>query len=156
MSERIDAVRWVRRTPPWVVVLVGVYAAGLLVGTVTHVSDLVRHGLHPYAWAPDWLNLYWTALAFLDPLAAVLLVAGRPRGLDLACLIVATDLAANFYATYAIQHLDVGSAPGLQRLTVFTLLLLATAPLVRRHLAGTSQAPRRAGRRQAPPAPEDG
>ncbi|MGW0230921.1 hypothetical protein ACWDWO_21640 [Actinopolymorpha singaporensis] len=81
------------------------------------MSDLVRYGLHPYAWAPDWLNVCWTSLAILDPLAAILLVAGRRGGLDLACLIVVTDLTANFYATYGNQHLDLGSAPGLQRLT---------------------------------------
>ncbi|WP_405861340.1 hypothetical protein OG361_38925 [Streptomyces sp. NBC_00090] len=129
------AITWMHRTPRWVVVLVCFVAAGLLfVGTVAHVSDLIRHSLRPYAWAPGWLNLYWTSLAFLDPLAAVLLLRGRRTGIDLACAIMATDLAANWYATHDIQGSTLSAQPGLQRLAAFTLLVLATAPFTRRHL----------------------
>ncbi|MFD7963975.1 hypothetical protein ACFV5J_24550 [Streptomyces zaomyceticus] len=45
------------RTPLWVVIVVCAVAAGLLVGTVTHVTDLLHHGLQAYDWAPRWLNL---------------------------------------------------------------------------------------------------
>lgn len=125
-----------RRTPLWVVTVVCAIAAGLLlVGAVVHVTDLLHHGLQAYDWAPGWLNLYWSSLAFLDPLAAALLISGKRRGTDLACVIVATDLIANWYATYTIQSSSLAAQPGLQRLLAFTALVLGTAPFVRRHLA---------------------
>ncbi|MFI9624496.1 hypothetical protein [Streptomyces sp. NPDC052042] len=126
---------WTRHAPRWVVALVCAYAAGLLcVGSVAHLSDLLRHGLHPYGWAPDWLNLYWSSLALFDTLAALLLLRGRRTGIDLAALIMATDLAANWYAAYGIQHSTFLDQPGLQRLTAFAALVLGTAPFARRHL----------------------
>jgi len=133
---------WMRHTPRWAVVLVCAYAVVLLcVGSVAHVTDLLRHGLHPYDWVPDWLNLYWSSLAFFDTLAALLLLRGRRTGVDLACLIVATDLAANWYAVYGIQHSTLPDEPGLQRLTAFTVLVLGTAPFVRKHLSPAAPTP---------------
>ncbi|MFD3663089.1 hypothetical protein ACFWVF_21250 [Streptomyces sp. NPDC058659] len=109
--------------------------AGLfLVGAVVHVADLLHHGLQAYDWAPRWLNFYWSSLALLDLLAAVLLIRGKRRGTDLACAIMATDLAANWYATYGVQHSSLAAQPGLQRLVVLAAFVLGTAPFVRRHL----------------------
>ncbi|MFD7974311.1 hypothetical protein [Streptomyces sp. NPDC059071] len=126
---------WRHHTPRKVVMLTGVVAAVLLfVGASVHVADLLNHGLHPYDWAPGWLNLYWSSLALFDALAAMLLIRGKRRGIDLACVIVATDLAANWYAVYGIQHSSLTAQPGLQRLTVFAALVLGTAPVIRRHL----------------------
>lgn len=124
-----------RHTPRWAVTSVCVIAAVLLfVGSAAHVADFLSHGLHPYRWAPGWLNLYWSSLALFDALAAVLLIRGKRRGTDLACAIMATDLAANWYAVYGIQHSNLAAQPGLQRLTVFAALVLGTAPFIRRHL----------------------
>ncbi|MEU7070066.1 hypothetical protein AB0B30_04095 [Streptomyces narbonensis] len=126
---------WMHHTPRRVVIPVFVIAAVLLlVSASAHVADLLSHGLHPYDWAPGWLNLYWSSLALFDTLAAVLLIRGARRGIDLACAIVTTDLAANWYAVYVIQHSSLAAQPGLQRLTVFAALVLGTAPLIRRHL----------------------
>ncbi|MFJ7988387.1 hypothetical protein [Streptomyces sp. NPDC096351] len=126
---------WMRLTPRWAVASTcGIAAVLLLVGAVAHLTDLLNHGVHPYGWAPRWLNLYWSSLALFDTLAAVLLLRGRRRGLDLACAIMVTDLAANWYAVYGIQHSDLGAQPGLQRLTVFAALVLGTAPFLRRRL----------------------
>ncbi|MBX9421034.1 hypothetical protein K4902_01225 [Streptomyces lateritius] len=124
------------RTPLWAVIVVCAIAAGLLlVGAVAHVTDLLRHGLLAHDWAPRWLNLYWASLAFFDLLAAVLLINGKRRGTDLVCAIVATDLAANWYAIYGIQHSTLAAQPGLRRLVAFSALVLGTAPFVRRHLS---------------------
>lgn len=88
-----------RHTPRWAVISVCVIASMLLfVGASAHVTDLLSHGLHPYAWAPSRLHLYWSSPALFDTLAAVLLIRGKRRGTDLACAIMATDLAANWYA----------------------------------------------------------
>ncbi|MGA5171171.1 MULTISPECIES: hypothetical protein [Streptomyces] len=126
---------WMRHTPRRAVISACATAAVLLfVGASAHVADLLRHGLHPYDWAPGWLNLYWSSLALFDTLTAVLLIRGRRRGTDLACAIMATDLAANWYAVYGIQDSNLAAQPGLQRLTVFAALVLGTAPFVRRHL----------------------
>lgn len=44
---------WTGHTPRWVVALAMPYAAVLLlVGTASHLADLLRDGLHPYGWAP--------------------------------------------------------------------------------------------------------
>ncbi|WP_329155634.1 hypothetical protein OHA63_11930 [Streptomyces anulatus] len=123
------------RTPRSTVVVVWVIAAVLvLVGGVAHVADLVRHGLWPYAWAPGWLNLYWSSLAVLDPLAAVFLLRGKRIGLDLACGVLVTDLAANLYAAYGLRDTGLLAEPGLQRVAVFAVFVLGSAPFVRRRL----------------------
>jgi hypothetical protein len=44
---------------------------------------------------------------------------------------MATDLAANRYAVYSIQHSNLSAQPGLQRLTAFAFLVLGTGPFVR-------------------------
>ncbi|MEU7032048.1 hypothetical protein AB0A60_35800 [Streptomyces sp. NPDC046275] len=126
---------WMRHTPRWAVILAcGIAAVLLFVGASAHITDLLRHGLHPYDWAPMWLNFYWSSLALFDTLAAVLLIRGKRRGIDLACVIMATDLAANWYAVHGIQDSNFAAQPGLQRLTVFAALVLGTAPFIRRHL----------------------
>ncbi|MER5207544.1 hypothetical protein [Streptomyces sp. NPDC002825] len=125
---------WMRHAPRWAVISVCLIAALLVVGASVHVTDLLGHGLHPYEWAPGWLNLYWSSLALFDALAAAFLIRGQRRGVDLACAIMATDVAANWYAVYGIQHSDVTAQPGLQRLAVFAALVLGTAPRIRRHL----------------------
>lgn len=126
---------WTRHTPRWAVISAcGIAAVLLFVGASAHAADLLRHGLHPYDWAPGWLNLYWSSLALFDTLAAVLLIRGKRRGTDLACAVMATDLAANWYAVHGIQHSNFAAQLGLQRLTVFAALVLGTAPFIRRHL----------------------
>ncbi|WP_239081601.1 hypothetical protein [Streptomyces sp. SID9727] len=126
---------WMHHAPRWAVISACSIAAALLfIGASAHVTDLQRHGLHPYDWAPWWLNLYWSSLALFDTLAAVLLIRGKCQGIDLACVIVATDLAANWYAAYGIQDSNLAAQPRLQRLAVFAALVLGTAPFIRRHL----------------------
>ncbi|MFI5524178.1 hypothetical protein [Streptomyces platensis] len=82
-----------------VTVVCAIASGLLLVGTVAYVTGLFRHGLRGCGRTPGWLNSYWSAMAVLAPLAAALLSQGqasryRPRGTDLACAVVAADLAA--------------------------------------------------------------
>jgi hypothetical protein len=113
--------------------VVAVYAGALLIGTVTHVTDFAAHGLRPHAeFAPPWLDLYWTSLTVLDPLALFLVVRGAVRGrgaagVRLVCAVMATDVAANAYAVYGPLHSRVQEAPGLQRLLLFGLFVAVTA-----------------------------
>ncbi|MFE4975028.1 hypothetical protein ACFRAR_23360 [Kitasatospora sp. NPDC056651] len=79
-------------------------------------------------------------------LAALLLLAGRPAGVGLTCAIMATDLTANSYAVYRLQHSGLAEQPGIQRIAAFTALVLPTAPWLRGRLrAAGFRAPRPAG-----------
>ncbi|MGW2513368.1 hypothetical protein ACWC0A_29025 [Streptomyces scopuliridis] len=49
----------------------------LFVGASAHLTDFLSHGLHPYDWAPNWLNLYWSTPTLFDTLAAVFLITGK-------------------------------------------------------------------------------
>ncbi|MEV5200024.1 hypothetical protein [Streptomyces sp. NPDC053720] len=136
------------------VALVMLYVAVLvLVGTASHLAGLLRGGLRPYDWAPGRLNLYWSSLTVLDSAAALLLLRGRRAGVDLMCAVTVTDLAANWYAAYGIQHADVSARPGLWRLAAFTLFALATGPFVRALLRPRHEAGRGCGGQSRPGAP---
>ncbi|MFJ2774878.1 hypothetical protein [Streptomyces sp. NPDC087300] len=126
---------WMRHSPRWAVITTCCIAAAMLfIGALSHVVDLLAHGVKPYDWAPGWLNLYWSSLAVLDTLAAIYLIRGKRRGIDLACVIMITDTVANWYAVHTLQNSSLTAQPGLQRIIVFSALVLGSAPLIRRHL----------------------
>lgn len=103
----------------------GVLVAGFAIGTTTHLLQLFRHGWVVFAAAPVWMNVYWTALTFLDPLAAVLLIRERRAGLALALAIMVSDVAIN---SYALHGLGLPIAVGaLQLQTVFLGFLFGAA-----------------------------
>jgi hypothetical protein len=111
----------------------------LVYGTVVHIAQLVSGGLRPYPWAPPWLEVYFTSLTLLDPLAAGLLAARRALGLWLAIAVFATDAAANGYAVYGL-----GGAAGIARVsqavvTVFAIAAAIAAPVVRPYLGGPTR-----------------
>jgi len=62
----------------WVIAIerftIGVLVASFAVGTVTHTLHLVDIGWIVFIAALTWMNVYWTALTALDPLAAILLI----------------------------------------------------------------------------------
>ncbi|MGA5820125.1 hypothetical protein ACPC54_19940 [Kitasatospora sp. NPDC094028] len=135
--------RW-RGAPRAVVAVTAVYVLVLAgVGVTVHVGDLLRAGLHPYPWAPAWLNLYWSSLAVLDALAALLLLAARPSGAVLTGVIMATDLAANAYAGFGLKGLGLAEQAGLQRIAAFTAFVALTAPWLTGRLRDAGRAPAR-------------
>jgi hypothetical protein len=76
-------------------VVLGLLVAGLLVGTATHLENIVRAGLVPRPELPIACNLFWSALTLLDPLAIGVLLL-RPRaGVLLVLAIMAVDLTVN-------------------------------------------------------------
>lgn len=81
---------------------IGVLVAGFAIGTTTHTVQLVTRGWVVFTAAPVWMNVYWTALTFLDPLAAVLLLRSRRAGLVLALAIMLSDVAINSYALHGL------------------------------------------------------
>jgi hypothetical protein len=77
-------------------VLRWIYALCLLGAGLTHLQTLMAHGLYwNYNNAPLIACIFWTALTFLDPLAAALLFL-RPRaGLLLTVFIIVSDVVHN-------------------------------------------------------------
>lgn len=105
--------------------ITGVLVAGFLVGTTTHLLHLVTVGWIVFDAAPTWMNVYWTTLTALDPLAAVLLILRRPVGLALGAAIIVSDVAINSYALYGLA-LPFGFL-SLQLQTLFCGFLLGAA-----------------------------
>lgn len=105
--------------------VVGVLVAGFAIGTTTHVLVVLDRGWLVNASAPTWMNVYWTALTLLDPLAAVLLLRSRRAGLVLALAIMLSDVAINTYASHLFGFNGVPWAVQLQ--TVFLGFLLGAA-----------------------------
>ncbi len=83
-------------------IVVAVLVAGFAIGTLTHTLHLVNVGWIVFDDAPVWMNVYWTALTALDPLAAALLIYRRPAGLALGAAIILSDVAINSYALYGL------------------------------------------------------
>jgi hypothetical protein len=110
--------------------LIGALVVGLLVGTATHVENLVRAGVVPRPDLPLACNLFWSALALVDPLVALALLL-RPRvGIRLLLALMAADLIVN------LAFLGVTGAVVTQM--AYALLAVAAFPIVgRRPTTGT-------------------
>jgi len=101
-----------------------VWIAGFLVGTVTHVLELVAGGFDTYGEFPPALRLFWVSLTLIDPLAALLLLLKRRTGIALGLAIILTDVAVNWTVFLTIgDH----SLFGVVTQSVFAVFLLATA-----------------------------
>ena len=69
--------------------------AGFLVGTTTHVVDLVLGGLDVYAGQPAGVRAFWVALTVVDPLVVTLLLLRRRAGVVLGVVVMVADVAVN-------------------------------------------------------------
>ena len=76
--------------------------AGFAIRTFTHALHLVTGGRIVFDDAPVWKNVYWTGLAALNPLAAVLLLWCRSTGLTLGAAIILSDVAITGHALYGL------------------------------------------------------
>jgi hypothetical protein len=76
-------------------VVVLAYVIAFAVATICHLFDIARGGWLPYTKYALGLNVFWTSLTFLDPLAIALLLYRRRAGLCLALLIITVDVAVN-------------------------------------------------------------
>lgn len=77
-----------------------VLVASFAIGTHTQTLHLAIVGWTVFDAAPVWINVYWTALSGLDPVAAVLLLYRRLIGLGLGAPIALSDVGINSYAIY--------------------------------------------------------
>lgn len=101
-----------------------VWVLGYLVGTTTHVVDLVLGGGEPYAGFPAAVRVFWVSLTVVDPLTVVLLLLRRPLGVVLGAVVILADLAVNWTVFATVD----GLTPfGLINQTLFGVVVLATA-----------------------------
>ena len=101
-----------------------VWIAGFLVGTTTHVLDLVAGLSETYAAFPKVLRLFWVSLTVLDPITAALLVLKRRVGIILALLVISADIAVNWTVFFTIGGLSLF---GVVNQTLFAAILFTTA-----------------------------
>ncbi|MFD6133786.1 hypothetical protein, partial [Isoptericola sp. NPDC060257] len=71
------------------------WMAGFLVGTTTHVVDLVLGGADVYAGFPAGVRAFWVALTLVDPLVVALLLLRRRAGVVLGVVVMVADVAVN-------------------------------------------------------------
>jgi hypothetical protein len=113
-----------------------VFALCLAAASIVHINDLWQHGWLPYRFAPLPLNFYWTMLAFLDAIAALLLLARPGAGLALALLVIVSDVGLNLFARLWLGlHLRTVALS----LQVLFLIAVVAATLYARRVTGASQ-----------------
>lgn len=117
--------RWRTILAAWVI--------GFLIGTTTHIADLVAGGLQTYAEFPTPLRLFWISLTVLDPITVALLLLRQRTGIVLALIVILTDIAVNWTV-----FLTIAGNPlfGVVNQTVFAAFLLVTTPTLWRSFRG--------------------
>ncbi len=99
------------------------WAAGFLVGTITHVVDLVLGGLDVYAGHPAGVRAFWVALTVVDPLVVTLILLRRRSGVVLGVAVMVADVAVNGSVLAATGDGLAGLVPQ----SLFAVLVLLTA-----------------------------
>ena len=114
------------------------WAAGFLVGTTTHVVDLVLSGTDVYTGYPVGVRLFWVALTVVDPLVVALLLLHRRAGVVLGVVVMVADVAVN---GTVLATTGEGLA-GLVPQSLFGVFVLVTArPLAARFRAASGRVP---------------
>ena len=142
--------RYRKVTPSlWPMVLLAVYILAFLAATYNHLVPFLEGGFFVYLdrnpLVPFWLDLYWTALLFLDFSAVVLLVLHIPAGLIAYFIIIASDVAVNF--SFVIAHSGVGGVLNFFQLCQLAFLVGSSvcSPLLYisvKRVCGTGPRPR--------------
>ncbi len=107
------------------IVVLAIWITGFLIGTTSHVVDLVLGGTATYDQFHIGLRLFWVSLTLLDPLTAALLAFRRRAGIVLALVIILADISVNWTV-----YLTISGNPlfGVVNQTIFAIILLVTAP----------------------------
>ncbi|MFF4398720.1 hypothetical protein [Streptomyces sp. NPDC001480] len=114
--------------PSWARWVLAVYLIGFTEGTVSHIADLVRGGVHAYAsFHQVPVQVFLVSLVVLDPLAAVLVGLVRREGLWLAGAVMVMDVSANWWGNRHWLRDDPPQLLGLLPLTLFGLFVVAFA-----------------------------
>ncbi|WP_332878902.1 hypothetical protein [Massilia sp. S19_KUP03_FR1] len=113
-----------------------VYFVCLAGASVNHARANIAHGLlWDYGGVPLVSSIFWTALTFLDPLAAILLLV-RPRwGVGMTVAIIVVDVLHNSWLN---DYLDVPPSAAYYAQVAFLILVASTAKIA--WAKGTPQA----------------
>lgn len=119
--------------PIWIKIFVVLFSICLLGATYNHINDLIKGGFLPYTkWmgAPIGLNIYWTSLTFLNPLAVVLLFLSLRVGIYLLNIIIISDVIINMYSCYHYYHITFFENTGLQQQLAFMIVVVVISPFI--------------------------
>lgn len=92
-----------------------VWIAGFLVGTTSHVLDLIAGGADTYGAFPPALRAFWLSLTVLDPVTALLLLVRKRAGIILGVVVILTDISVNWTDFFAIEVTPEWVRSGRQR-----------------------------------------
>jgi hypothetical protein len=110
-----------------------VYAICLLGATYNHWFAIYQHGLDwDYGGFPRASTTFWTALAFIDPAAVILLFMRPNAGIALTIAIIVSDVIHNIViqALYFPPLLrTLATSPRMVEQIAFMAFVLATRPL---------------------------
>ncbi|MEZ3160987.1 hypothetical protein AB1K54_10645 [Microbacterium sp. BWT-B31] len=121
-------------------VILVVWITGFLIGTASHVLDLIVGGADTYSEFPPTLRVFWLSLTVLDPLTLLLLLLRKRAGIALGLVVILADITVNWTVFFTI-----GGNPlfGVVNQTVFAIFLLATAPALWRWFRSAQEQKRR-------------
>ncbi|RYF17550.1 MAG: hypothetical protein EOO77_11710 [Oxalobacteraceae bacterium] len=127
MHRTLDA-----RTSRRSLILRTIYALCLLGATYNHWYAIFHHGLHwDYGGFPKASATFWTALAFIDPVAVILLFARHNVGIALTVGIIVTDVVHNVWtqARYFPPLLQsLAQSPQVIEQIAFMVFVLVSSP----------------------------
>ena len=116
--------------PLWARWILAVYLIGFLEGSWVHLFDLVRDGIHAYAWFPEVsFQVFFISLAALDPLVVVLVALVRREGIWLASGVMVLDVSANWIGSWHWLRnapAELLRPVGLLPITLFGLFVVAS------------------------------
>lgn len=98
--------------------------AGFVIGTTTHVFDLVIGGVNTYEPLPMAVRIFWISLTFFDPLVVALLVLRRRAGIVFGLAVILVDIVVNWTVFFTISGLSLFAVVCQ---TAFAIFLFATA-----------------------------
>lgn len=111
-------------------ILLIIYLLSFLGATYNHAVDLFTYGLFPYqrlnSNVPPWLNIYWTVLTFVDPLAMALLLYCIDVGLVMYGVVIISDVCINFWFMITTKGLFSWVNFGQISQLLFLIFYLAT------------------------------
>ncbi|MFW6029704.1 MAG: hypothetical protein ACOCRO_05560 [Halanaerobiales bacterium] len=103
-----------------------IYIISFLIGTSTHIIDIINFGFLGYE-TNEIINIYWTSLVFLDPIAILLLITLPFLGLIISTFIMITDVGINLsISIYYLIKYDNKISYKIYLQVVFLIFLLFT------------------------------
>lgn len=118
-------------------ILLIIYLLSFLGATYNHVMDLIKFGFFPYqrlnSNVPVWLNIYWTLLTLVDPLAIVLLLYFIDVGLVLYGMVIVSDVLINYWFMISTKGLSSLMNFGQISQLLFLIFYLATVLFIHKH-----------------------